>query len=194
MNQPFLSDVMGVNLKKLNEIFVKHWLALIEEFKKGLLNIGRLSLQGIILFEVFNRTVVKAIIDESKGAHALKEKPPQIWTPYGLMYHLLFHNTEPSIRQCLNVLRSRAITDTIINNEVFQQNMYSSRERVNMDGMKKYSLAVKLEDAITHRDPSKSFLAGPIKALTNVSYSMMSKDVPAVSPYTSQRENHGKWR
>ena len=178
-----------------NELYSLQWANLYEEFKKEIVNTGDMHELGLTMYEVFHATVVKNIRDRCKDT---SNKQTRIWTPYGLMYHLLMHNKEPTLRQYILLSKAQNVTDAILDNGLFRRSATSDQMSVSKDELTKLRIAVEIETKLRAIDASKTAFSGTTKALQpNPVYTLLSNRRKVSSAGgTSFQKNGGNrlWR
>ena len=176
-----------------NVVYVEKWNELLQAFKEGLMNIGRISNLGRQLYQIFSQTVLARLIADARRQPKLRSLQVQaVWSPYGLTYHLMYHNADPEIRHYKNMMRVRAATDTIFDNEMYQCNAVSGRVRVSEPAIAKLEKVLRIEMSMQKMKPSSMAFANKSRALAEHGYGLLGASVPKVARRELFR-THERW-
>lgn len=143
-------------------VYVEKWMQFFEAFKRGLMEIGSITLLAHQLHTIFHENVAVVVdvpdklsnpfasSEDNEPYYIAKGAPSsQIWSRYQIMYHFLFHSCDPEIRAWVLLKRVRSATDTLFSNNLIKIHRTSSRKDVDKDSLLKIKEAIALESSVS---------------------------------------------
>ncbi len=157
-----------------NTAYVENWNILLAAFLKGLANCTKVSSLARELHEVFKKTVVRRMNDDG-----VENASPEIWTPYCLICHFLFHNPSPDIDVWVTGLRLRMLKNGILDSEVNQEHVASGRRKTKLKGLTKLEKVAKLQLLWLKSNPATMAYACKNRTVDASSVSYLNPRMPA---------------
>lgn len=143
---PVASDCFGCNYEdgesEANSIYAEKWNRLLTKFTECLANSVAPSVIARDMHDLFVRDFVAQMVEDNidnAGSVAT------VWTPYKLLYHLLFHNRDTVIAASCKIAWMHELQRTIVENELYKEHAVTGRRTASMKSMKKLDLAMKME-------------------------------------------------
>ena len=143
---PVARDCFGCNYEdgesEANSIYAEKWNRLLTKFTECLANSVSPSVIARDMHDLFVRDFVAQMVEDNidnAGSVAA------VWTPYKLLYHLLFHNRDTVIAASCKIAWMHELQRTIVENELYKEHAVTGRRIPTNKGMKKLEMAMKME-------------------------------------------------
>lgn len=163
-----------------NAVNAARWNVLLAAFLNNLSNCGSMYNLGLELYEIFQTNVLQQLVSEQS------DEAERVWSPYGLMYHFLYHNASPQIRMHILITRTQSIVNTILEHEIYELNLHSGRLRVDSNGLKKLKSATEIESQLRKIKPEELPFSTKRFQLSTENLSLLNTRIPIVGSNSSR--------
>jgi hypothetical protein len=117
-------------------IWAKDWNAVVQYYESSMMCRINYRDLGESLYRMFTLTVV-----ETLKANEAINRDCTYWSPYGILFHFLYHHRDIGRHLWVNFTRVNDMFDTVMSNCVYTEHPASDRPNVSLDDLKKVKMA-----------------------------------------------------
>ncbi len=122
-------------------VYVNQWGAIVQLYRNMMCNGQSYTRMGNSLYKMFERTIVKQF--HADGGTKTAE---QLWSPYGIMYHFLWHHRELGMHVWVQFIRLSELFDTVMCSSAYSYHPETGRIAPTLKDLKRVDIAARMVD------------------------------------------------